>query len=427
VNRDLRARAAEAILSRRFLWAVLAAALAARVAWAVVAGDVQRFSDSHSYVTIADNVLAGSGFLWGDQRIGRAPLYPLLVAATRATLFGREFLVLYLVQAILSTATIVIFAAAASRLLGPLAANITALMLTFDPFLIFHAGTVLSETLFIFFLALFFCGAVRAMEEPRAATGFLAGAAAGAAALTRPSILHFVPVAAAGLVLLARPRARAALSAAAVLAAAFLVLLPWAARNERVTGRWIWTTLGVGASLYDGLGPQADGSSDMSFLHGMPELEAMDEVERDDYLREKALAAARSDPARAARLAAVKAGRFWSPVPMSEQFGGGLYAAASAVTVVPAYLLAVAGIFSGALSRRNLFILMSAPVYFTLVHMAFVGSARYRTPVMPFVAMAAAAAVAAFLARALGAPPEVPSRDVKEGAQPGRPRAGAAG
>ena len=427
MNRNLRARAAEAVLSRRFLWAVLAAALAVRIAWAVAAGDVQRFSDSHSYVTIADNLLSGNGFLWGDQRVGRAPLYPLLVAAMRFTLFGREFLALYLVQAVLSALTVLIFAAAAGRLLGPLAANVTALLLAFDPFLVFHAGAVLSETLFIFFLAAFFYAAVRAVDEPRAAFGLLAGAAAGAAALARPSILHFVPVAAVGLVLLARPRARAALVAAAMLAAAFLVLLPWAARNERVAGRWIWTTLGVGASLYDGLGPQADGSSNMDFFHAMPELSTMGEVERDDYLRDKALAEARRDPARVARLAAVKAGRFWSPVPMSEQFGGGAYAAVSALAVLPVYVLALVAAFSGALSRRNLFILLSAPVYFTLLHMAFVGSARYRTPVMPFVAMMAAAVVASFLARGLGAPSEGFARDVKEGAHSKSPGDGHAG
>jgi 4-amino-4-deoxy-L-arabinose transferase-like glycosyltransferase len=450
VATDTRAGLAGILASKRFLWAVLASAFVARLAWAVIAGDARRFSDSDSYIEIADNVLAGYGFIWGDpavtdlwQWVGRPPLYPLLIAATRFHLAGREFLALYLVQVILSTATVALFALSARRFLGGVAAGVTALLVALDPYLIFNTGAVLSETLFTFFLAAFFYG-ITALSGDEAACGrqtllaprpspgplpegegtvhrercicefaagaAIAGLAAGGSFLTRPSLLLLVLVFTAFVAAWARPRLSAIVSAASILVIAFLMVLPWGVRNHRVTGHWVFTTLGVGASLYDGLGPQADGSSNMSFMHSMPQLAHKNEYDRDAYLRYRALRAAAEDPSRVMKLAAVKMARFWSPVPNNAQFSGAAYVAASLLYTLPLYALAALALAFKVPGRRALFILLAAPVYFTVVHSIFVASARYRTPVMPFVAMLAAACVAWLLSRFV-APAEVIRRN----------------
>ena len=471
---DRRARLAGILASRRFLWAALALAFVLRLAWAVAAGDARRFSDSDSYIEIADNVLAGYGFIWGDpavtdlwQWVGRPPLYPLLIAATRFSLFGREFLALYLVQVILATATVALFALTARRLLGKVAAGATALVVAVDPYLIFHTGAVLSETLFTFFLAAFVYGAIvlladeargnawvssssqpspyplshgrgdsvsrpvsaqdaspdgsnaslasaltpspfpeveGTIRDRRCACEFvlgaiIAGLAAGASFLTRPSLLWLVVLFTAFVAVWAKPRSSAVLSAVSILVISLLMVLPWGIRNHRVTGHWVFTTLGVGASLYDGLGPQADGSSNMSFMHSMPQIAHKNEFDRDAYLRYRALRAAAEDPSRVAKLAVRKIARFWSPMPNNAQFGGAVYVVASLLYTLPIYVLAALALASRAFSKRMLFILLAAPVYFTAVHSVFVASARYRTPVMPFVAMLAAAWVAWFLSR----------------------------
>jgi 4-amino-4-deoxy-L-arabinose transferase-like glycosyltransferase len=395
--RGKRARLLNVLSSRRFLFWAAVVALFVRVAWAVAAGDVQRFYDSDSYVTIADNLRSGQGFLWGDQRIGRPPLYPLLVAAARFELFGREFLALYLIQSMLSAASVLLFAAGARRMIGRAAGGITALLVALDPFLVFYSGAVLSETLFVFFLSALFYGVTLVLWRPRLAGAVLAGLAAGAAFLTRPSVPGVFALLALAIVVWGCPRWKGILCALLMAAVASAVVAPWAVRNHRLTGHWVFTTLGVGASLYDAVGPQADGSSDMSFLHSMPELASMDEYARDSYLAGKAYDAFLDSPGRVARLAWVKAYRFWSPVPNSGDFRSPLYVAASLAATVPVYALAILAIFTGVLRRRDFFVLASAPAYFTLVHTVFVGSTRYRSPVMPFVAMMAAVFITAFL------------------------------
>ena len=63
-----------------------------------------------------------------------------------------------------------------------------------------------------------------------------------------------------------------------------LVLVPWAYRNSRVLGKWIWTTTNTGITAYDGFNPHATGASDQSFVKTMPQLRSMPEVERSRYL-----------------------------------------------------------------------------------------------------------------------------------------------
>jgi hypothetical protein len=59
-----------------------------------------------------------------------------------------------------------------------------------------------------------------------------------------------------------------------------LVLAPWAMRNHRVVGRWIWTSTNAGITRYDGFNPDATGASDQSFVAAMPQLKSMTETER---------------------------------------------------------------------------------------------------------------------------------------------------
>jgi hypothetical protein len=47
---------------------------------------------------------------------------------------------------------------------------------------------------------------------------------------------------------------------------------PWAMRNHRVVGAWVWTSTNGGITRYDGFNPDATGASDQSFVAAMPQL-----------------------------------------------------------------------------------------------------------------------------------------------------------
>ena len=131
--------------------------------------------------------------------------------------------------------------------------------------------------------------------------------------------------------------------AAIVLAFTYGSLLPWAYRNSEVTGHWIWTTLWVGPSLYDGLNPQATGESDMQFFERDRLMDRMTEFDVDRYYRDKAWQFVRDHPGKALSLTVDKIARFWMPWPNAEQFSGLGLRFAIAVYFIPWFWRLVLG------------------------------------------------------------------------------------
>jgi hypothetical protein len=130
----------------------------------------------------------------------------------------------------------------------------------------------------------------------------------------------------------------------------------------------------------------------------MPQLRGMDEVARSGYLSEQAKEFIRRQPLRAAQLAVAKAARTWSPVPLSQEYGGWKYAVVGLLYSLPLDVLVVIGLFrrapgGGPLSRSAKAFLLIPAIYFTAVHMLSVGSLRYRIPVEPPMAVLAASVV----------------------------------
>ncbi len=135
------------------------------------------------------------------------------------------------------------------------------------------------------------------------------GVAGGIATLIRPSWLLFLPFALVIALVFDGQRRRQLLIGAAMSVSLAACLTPWWIRNALFTGRFVPTTLQVGASLYDGLSPTANGSSDMRFVpqfaaaeHAAEQGNERDsfEVRLDRRMGTEAIAWARANPARAA-------------------------------------------------------------------------------------------------------------------------------
>ncbi len=69
-----------------------------------------------------------------------------------------------------------------------------------------------------------------------------------------------------------------------------LIMAPWWVRNARVYGRFVPTALWSGASLYDGLNPEADGGSAMDAFMADPSIWPLDEERQDAELTRRAIA-----------------------------------------------------------------------------------------------------------------------------------------
>ena len=403
---------------------VLLAALDLRVLAAV---GVQRFVDRHDpyrlcvfpdaryYWLLARTIGAGSPYEiveWEhvSYRAMRTPAYPLFLAVCQA-FFGELPIAVRLVQAVLGTASVWLVYRLARRVdmssePDPVSQRrfwtvpwIAAALAACHPDLVAMSELILSEALFMPLMLLTLWGLAtlwRASDEPEWPGGDFAarrtilvamstGIAGGAAVLTRPSWGLFLPMVLlvwvmASLASRDPHRRRVVLGGAAlILTGMVLVMSPWWARNARIYGRFVPTSLWMGASLYDGLNPRATGASDMTFRDA-PEFRELGELELDATLTRRALDFARSNRSRVLELALIKIGRYWSPWPNAEDYRSPWLAVASALVVIPLYLLMIAGAWD---RRRDLcaLVLLAGPVlYFCAVHSVFVSSIRYRIP-----------------------------------------------
>ncbi len=373
------------------------------------------FPDTAIYWALAGTIRDGTPYevsQWGIPHFAlRTPGYPLFLAACRCV-FGDRLLPVRLVQAALGAWSVwLVFRL--TRQVDPgetgrrgwTAPLVAAALAAIDPYLVATSALVLSEAVFIPLMLLSLWG-LAVIWPPRGAGpsrgwelwALGTGAATGAAVLVRPSWAPCVPAMLLAWVALAgRGRRRAAVRGAALVGLGLLVvMMPWWARNARVYGRFVPTALWAGASLYDGLNPDATGASDMRFLEA-PDVWPLDEEAQDAALRARALAFVRDHPGRALRLAAVKLARFWSPWPNADAIRSPLVAAASALITLPQFALMALGAWDRRRDARALVVLAGPLLYFCALHLAFASSMRYRIPgVAPALGLAALGLVRAF-------------------------------
>jgi hypothetical protein len=396
--------------ARSLLGLILAVALAARVAAAFVvqwyAGKLGKpclFGDTFIYWGLARSIREGGGFVVDQFGVPhyalRTPGYPLFLAGCQ-TIFGpNSYLAVRLVQAALGTVGVYFLyrlttAVGLPRRTALVAAGFAAV----EPYGVGLGALILSEGLFtplmivgLWLLARLWAPSAGNEPAPRRPRPGVFAAAAGvvhaAAILTRPSWALALPLLLGAW--LASRRWGAVRGVVVVAAVAAALMAPWWVRNERIFGRFVPTALWIGASLYDGVSPEATGASDMEFL-ARPGIVELDETAQDAELKRRALDFARAQPLAVARLVLVKAARFWSPWPNAETLRSRVAAWASAAVVLPLYGLVVIGAWRLRGDFRALVLLAGPLAYFFALHVVFVSSIRYRIPgVVPALGLAA--------------------------------------
>ena len=431
---------------RRAMAAILLVAVILRVGLLFYAErHPQRFDfpDSHRYVRVARNIAAGLGPIdrapaggsqvGGESGVvlaGTDPLYPMILSvgiklgADEAPVGdqGRSDAVkrfARIINVLFALASILLLAGITRRLIGPRAALVAAAILAVDPILLFFNALVLTETCYTTLLLAGFYAIIR-MEgtgrkpapqqtlSPRQATSprrslppelawaGVAGVCVGLGTLTRSSNL-LMPLALAPFVWhfagnrKATPPVRRLGILACFLLTSALLLCPTIIRNHRLFGHFVPVRTGSGASLLEALGPWADGGPGMDRIVYPPCPKTANEFERDRICRREALDWARSNPRATLRLAWQKLRRTWSIGLHAAGYTSPLYRAICWASVAPVFALALFGVWRLRHRPGIVALLLLPAAYFTLVHVVFVGSVRYRLPAMPLIFALAAA------------------------------------
>jgi hypothetical protein len=405
------------------LWLRVAAALV--VEWAAQRRGVRcLFPDTEIYWELGRAIRAGGPYeisSWGVPHFSvRTPGYPLFLAATQ-TLFGERTLPARLLQAAIGAACVWIVARLVDRVApkramrgGWSVATVAAALVAVEPYTVLNSAFLLSEAVFLPLMLLALWGLAELWSTQASALGsrlrFVAiavvtGSAVGASIMVKPSWALFPPLALAVWLAAARGQRLAAVCGGLLIAlGASALMAPWWIRNAEVYGRFIPTALWAGASLYDGLNPEATGASNMDFLN-TPEMQPMDEELQDKLLLARARSFAVSHPERVLVLAAQKAARYWSPWPNADG-GQSPIRYLGAVFTLPLYGLILVGAWACRENVRALMLLAGPLLYFAALHMIFVGALRYRVPpAVPAMGLAAIG-VAVLFKRTAPAPAE---------------------
>jgi len=393
--------------SRILIGLILMVAFALRLAAAfwwenrLPVGQRFAFGDSESYWVLAGQIARGEPYQFGhgQARIFRTPGYPILLAGLFWTASGPPPVIwARALGAVLGTLAVGGVIWLTRDLFSIRAAMLAGVIAALYPAAIGMSVFVLSEAPFcpLMLAQLIACVAAARCECPKRATGLalVAGVIAGIATLVRPSWLHFTPFAIGIAFVLFGQRKRQLLIGVAMMIGLMLAMAPWWMRNYGITGKLTLTTTQFGASLYDGWHEGANGGSDMQFVERFYQeqlqADAADpasavgtfEERLDNRMRSAAIDWARQNPLRVVQLAGNKFLRMWSPWPNADAMQGWTYRLAILLGDTPLMLLAVAGAIR--FVRRGWpFTLCIVPaIYFTCLHMIFVGSIRYRQPAM---------------------------------------------
>lgn len=407
--------------SRMVIFALLALALGVRLVagwwWQerLPAGQRFGFPDSESYWQLGQAIARGEPYEFAAERsrIFRMPGYPLLLAGMfqlvgdRAHPFWGRAL-----SALLGTLAVGGVAWLTWLLFGERAAVLATALAAFYPEAISMSVFVLSEAPFCPLMLLQFIAWTLAWraEGAKQQIGYalLGGIAAGLATLMRPSWLLFTPFAIGVGLALNSQRQRQAKLGAVMMLGFCTTMLPWWVRNYHLAGRFIPTTLQVGASLYDGISPTANGASDMRFVPGfIAEQRQADAVavaapqglfedRLDRRMHAAAIAWAQQHPFRVVQLAGIKFLRMWSPWPNAAELGSWKLRLILSLTYIPILALAVYGAWRFVPRDWPYLLCLLPAAYFTALHMIFVSSIRYRQPAMLTLMVLAAGALIAW-------------------------------
>jgi 4-amino-4-deoxy-L-arabinose transferase-like glycosyltransferase len=265
--------------ARRAAILLLALALAVRVGFILATPGYHPIHDDHDYDRLACAVVQGAGYAgagpdtpasgcgkpWAsvEPTAFRAPLWPLTLAGVYAVsdpvAAHHRWIAARIVLALLGTLAVALMGLVARMLWGRRAGLVALALGAVCVPLVVVGGTLITETLFVALELAAVAAALTAGRSPHALSCVLAtGALTGAAMLARSNaVVLLVPMAIAVWSVRTRLWERRGVSAAALGATALLVVAPWTIRNAVSMHDFVPLTTEAGSAFAGTYNPDA--------------------------------------------------------------------------------------------------------------------------------------------------------------------------
>jgi hypothetical protein len=328
----------------------------------------------------------------GDRAV-RAPLYPAILSQL-ARLPGWIWLA-HLGGALLGTLVVYLgYRLALFIVPDTSSAVIAALLLAVHPGLAIYAGLLQTETLYTVFLLSLMLVVFRFPQDSGLSRGVMAGVLAGLAGLTRTVAVGFFPLLLLSVLWAGRDNLRRlVLPLGVALLFWCLTLAPWTVRNYRMFGAFVPVTSGGGSSLLLGNNPYASGG--LRVAAGFEQWHAgqlaqqggggRNEVEYAAVNGRIALEHMTADPGGTLLLALKKSHIYWVYPAVHTDSDSRVQLPAVGMDLILA-LGAAVGFVLLRPPRRIAFPAVAVLVFFWLVQAVLHSEARFRLPVVPFIA-----------------------------------------
>ncbi|MBN1446030.1 MAG: glycosyltransferase family 39 protein [Candidatus Omnitrophica bacterium] len=370
----------EKLSHRKILLILFFGSLLLRIIFILTLENRFYFDDEFEYARVAENFLAGRGLMAGEGIKGfRPPLYPLMLSLFYS--LHLNLIAIRIIQCIISAFTVCLVYIAGKKIFSEKIGLWSGIITAVYPFFIFYNGFLLTETLFIFLTLAAIYYFVSLTEKSFSSAR--AGVMLGLAGLCRPIMQIYLPISFMHIIA-GKERLKEKLKKILLIAVFFIMTVsPWVTRNYAVFKKFVPGTTMGGWVFWEGNNPYSVGGPCRYFPEGIGDVE---ETERDKLLFRMTADVIRENPGRFAWLLQNKFKRFWNVVPNAAEFTKPLYRFISVMSFGVMLPFFVLGFFLSLRNKKAQFI-HSLIIFFTVFHMIFLASIRYRVPLETFYIM----------------------------------------
>jgi 4-amino-4-deoxy-L-arabinose transferase-like glycosyltransferase len=328
------------------------------------------------------------------------PVYPCFVALNIILFGDNSFLVIEIIQALVSAAFCFTLYLISKRIFGRRSiALLSAVMAAFYPSLIYHAAFIWSTIVFVFLITVLILLFIKIAERPNLINIILCGFVMGFTALTDPAILPYYPLVILWLFFNFNSKKLFIVKKISIMILIMAAIIaPWTIRNYLVFNKIILIKSNIGYNFWIGNNPYATGSSMISpegdYSDIIRDIADKDEVDKSRYFVKVAVANIMSDPLEFSKRCLRKFTYFWWRI--ENKIGGNWekYTAIMYFTYGIPLFLSVLGIFLSWKDRKYCSLIWLLFFSFSAVYsITHCGNYRYRLPVEPFILIFASVAI----------------------------------